>query len=367
MKDLGSRKFVLVFVAAAVAAAPLLLPDRAEAASAALFRINRSWHGGQDFTESYPIPKTVGPDKAPPATAILGGATPKAKMTWPRSFIVITDYTFSCVPGTCYPGYPESKGYYSYWNMLGRFERNNPNGASMTTTVRFPTTMSSKAPIPRGSGNPRTPTTTFGGRYDFSRGGSIKITPGKNRFGGTMHFFAGPNQHFYQLITISSPYISKAYGPRTRNVTTYWESSPGKFQTGFHFSRFRMTPLGNTKATTGMGGYISQKAEYLYTIAPWTTGMFEEYDPLGNTITNVTNTGYDNRTAKALSGKISLVRPRLVHAYLVSSDPNEPIINNWSSARSWEMVVTFLPEPGGVLMLGSGILALAGLYRLRGR
>jgi hypothetical protein len=134
------------------------------------------------------------------------------RFTAPKSFIKNTTYYFACGPGTfqCYPGSPESKGLYSYWNAKGSFRPQNPNAPLSTTTLRFRTTMSNPNPTTNSPHtamyDPVTPTTTWGGRYDASRGGSIMIWPGNNRFGGTMRFFEGPNARFYQLITIEGPY-----------------------------------------------------------------------------------------------------------------------------------------------------------------
>jgi uncharacterized protein (TIGR03382 family) len=82
-----------------------------------------------------------------------------------------------------------------------------------------------------------------------------------------------------------------------------------------------------------------------------------------------TLTGYDNRTITTmgrLSGVISLVRPRLVHAYSPSAFPDEPMVSR-SFLRIWQMDFHFLPEPGGTVMMAAGVVALAGLYRRRRR
>jgi hypothetical protein len=62
---------------------------------------------------------------------------------------------------------------------------------------------------------------------------------------------------------------------------------------------------------------------------------------------------------------ISLVRPRLVHAYRVWPDPNQPVKHTWASGQVWQYDFHFLPEPGSTAMMASGLVALAGLYRLR--
>jgi hypothetical protein len=60
-----------------------------------------------------------------------------------------------------------------------------------------------------------------------------------------------------------------------------------------------------------------------------------------------------------------MVRPRLVHTFTIPLDPLDPIRMTWSSTSAWEMDFHFLPEPGSTLMMASGLVVLAGLYRLR--
>jgi hypothetical protein len=45
----------------------------------------------------------------------------------------------------------------------------------------------------------------------------------------------------------------------------------------------------------------------------------------------------------------------------------DPIANIRQFARLWTMKVFFLPEPTGMLLLGTGIAALLGLSRMRRR
>ena len=91
------------------------------------------------------------------------------------------------------------------------------------------------------------------------------------------------------------------------------------------------------------------------------------WEPFGNTNTEVTVTGYDNRTPNGISGVISLVRPRLVHSYRIQVDPNLPIVMAWAQTGAWQMDFHFLPEPGSTVMMASGLVVLAGLYRMRRR
>jgi hypothetical protein len=97
-----------------------------------------------------------------------------------------------------------------------------------------------------------------------------------------------------------------------------------------------------TLGTTPSGGpeYYVQQVVRLSTIVPFTTGMITAWNPTGATTTIHTLTGYDNRSRDG-GGVISLVRPRLVHSYVVPHDPNEPVRMIESSVRTWEMNFSF--------------------------
>jgi hypothetical protein len=74
------------------------------------------------------------------------------------------------------------------------------------------------------------------------------------------------------------------------------------------------------------------------------------------------------RTPKGLSGTISLVTARLRHAYMKSSDGNEPIRDIWHAARVYRMDVMFeAPEARAALMLCAGFATLAGLAAVHHR
>jgi mannose/fructose/N-acetylgalactosamine-specific phosphotransferase system component IIC len=331
------RLYILPLFFALVAAFHTVIPTQAEAATA-MFSTKRTFfsdgvgQGNQTRTASFPT-----------ATGNIG-TTSLPKFTVPQSVIKDTTGYAACVPGICRAGYPMSTAWYSYWNLRGSFRPNNPYGATMATTVRFPTTMGYTGP-PLGTGNPVTPTTTFDGRYDFLRRGSIMVTPGPNRFGGTMQFFYGPNQRYYQLSTVNTAsYHQKNYGYGPPSVSADHESQVGEFVVGRQMDRHRFTTYLYNRITTGdwtpnsPGDYYIQKAQYISTIVPFTTGMITVWN-LAGTITIETHTGYDNRTPDGLSGVVSLVRPRLVHTYAVPPDPNEPPVP-WrirTSASVWRI------------------------------
>jgi hypothetical protein len=326
------------------------------------------------------------------------------RFTAPSNFIVDYTYHFACVPGTCFPGYPASSGWYSYFNKAGRFQPNNSRfgGASATTTIRFATTSPATSNATTGNGlrvpplnqnNPVTPTLTpcvggglancgkwahtflnhnkgdaisfTDGNYDATRAGSIMITPGKNRFGGTMHFFYAANHLYYQKITINTGYLSRAFGPQMDVRTPDANTVIGDVQYGGPFDIYRYNEAGTLPITFNGGPYLI-RAPYFYTLAPFTTGMVTVWQPFG-TNTEFQLTGYDNRTLNGISGVISMVRPRMVHTYKVLPDFNKPIVHTWASGSSWQMDFHFAPEPGSTAMMASGLVVLAGLYRLRKR
>jgi hypothetical protein len=201
------------------------------------------------------------------------------------------------------------------------------------------------------------------------------VMPSKNgnRFGGTMHFFYAPNHLYYQKITIKTAYLSRAFGPQMDVRSEDANTVLGDVQYGGPFDIYRYSRLGFVPITTGNGTPSSPgepyviKAPYFYTLAPFTTGMVTVWQPFGGTNTRFSLTGYDNRTPNGISGVISMVRPRLVHTYKVVPDFDEPIDHTWSSGSAWQMDFHFLPEPGSTAMMASGLVLLAGLYRMRRR
>jgi hypothetical protein len=160
-----------------------------------------------------------------------------------------------------------------------------------------------------------------------------------------------------------------------------------------------------TPTGSGPASYVTGVQKYLNLIHPWTTGVVTVHNSLGSavgggdTITpqsegydidlygveklTVTRTVWDqvwNPKLKELTtttntykdylygvGRVvSLVRPRLIHTYTVPMQRStQPITMTWPAARVAMLKVWFLPEPTGMLMLGTGIAALLGLARIR--
>jgi hypothetical protein len=316
----------------------------------------------------------------------------------------------------------------SYYNGPGKFGPNNGSTASNVRVV-FPTTGGNRSQYNYGSGNPVTATTTFDGRYDFSRAGSINVTPGPRRFGGTFRLFYGPNAGFYQYIDYFSPAIYKGYGKYVCFDEGMFDCTKDTFMSSigdttaiYQFTRFLLNVTGtgtgdqtrsnSAKATTpttpngkaptpyGNASFITGMQRYLNLIHPWTTGFASVQDWFGDFVftpqaqgydkslggADITVTHYDwnanwNRELSTITyttettkqylygvGRVvSMVRPRLIHTYTAPVDPGDPITNTRQVARLWNLKVFFLPEPAGMLLLGAGIAVLLGLSRMRRR
>src|SRR5262245_40539134 len=217
MRHIHTRRLIPGLAALFVLAAQVLVATPARA-DKALFRVHQFFYSTQTISNSI-APRTMAGTNhtingakvvrpaLPPATAYVFNVA--NRFVLPKSVIVSMDLHYCGQPmqGMCFPGYPISGGYYSSVNGKGRFGVGGPSkpgayaGPTMTTTAVFPTTMGNNLPFApvknhtamsmytfmdpapnSGMGNPVTPTTAHGGRYDFSRGGSIQITPGANKF-----------------------------------------------------------------------------------------------------------------------------------------------------------------------------------------
>jgi hypothetical protein len=422
----------------AVGVGSLLAPETA-LADTALFRVEQSWHnfpnpavttpGGAGMYQGYILPyyldTPAGRYLDPPATAIVEPGNPVGgKFTLPQSFITFSDVG-TLTPKTAWPGYTTTY-YYIGYNGPGKFQ---PNFGSTASNLRlvFPTTGGNPTPN-WGLGSPVTPTTTFSGRYDISRGGSINVTPGPRRFGGTFRLFYGPNAGWKQFIYYYSPTLYQGYGDyicldegKFGCTPSTFASDIGDTTAWYHATWYLVTgPFGTTKVTTpmtpygkaptpnGNASFITGMRRYLNLIHPWTTGFARVHNAKGSgwrthnrepitpqaqgydislggadiTVTRysriqVWNSYYSSSSTYTTTAKqylhgvrrvVSMVRPRLVHTYRVPLDPSvDPITNIWQAARMHTMTVFFLPEPGEMLMLGAGIAVLLGLSRMRRR
>jgi hypothetical protein len=333
MSSFRSRRVILAFIAFAVGAGSLLVAGSA-LADTALFRVERSVHnfpnpavttpGGagmyQAYIQPYVTPTVKGGYIYSAAIAIVEPGNPVGgAFTLPQSFFTYTGSFLSSGPFTRYPGY-QTHYYWSYYNGPGKFGPNN--GATAPTRIVFPTTMGNPYPTYTstdqkwingndGDGDPATPTTTFDGRYDMSRGGSITVTPGPRRFGGTMRVFHRPEAFWYQYVYYFTPAIYKVYAnyicldegkfgctPSTfvsdiGDTTAYWEitwfllnvvgTGTGE-QTWINSAKATTPTTPNGKAPTpyGNASFITGMRQYLNRIHPWTTGFAKVHNAKGS-------------------------------------------------------------------------------------
>jgi hypothetical protein len=268
------------------------------------------------------------------------------------------------VAGTCAAGYPVSIYYYSYYNYIGIFSPGHVNAVTTTTTLN------------RVVDSPSFTTTQFTNRYAFGRVGSIKVTPGPNKFGGTMRYFWGFNARGYQQVTTATVCCEIAYGHNWRTGVGPYGSPTGALDiTEYSLQKFGGTYVGyeatrvHTNLTTGGTAMepITRKTVALWSTAPWTTGMITIFQSGGFYISTAVESGSDNRTENREMGTLSLVVPWLTHNYLTSFNPTDPITSPFHNGRVNKLKVTFAPEPAAIALLGVGILGLAGVYRLRRR
>ncbi|MBW2693901.1 MAG: PEP-CTERM sorting domain-containing protein [Deltaproteobacteria bacterium] len=426
----------------AVGAGSLLAPETA-LADTALFRVEQSWHnfpnpavttpGGagmyQAYIQPYVTKTMMGTEYLyPPATAIVEPGNPiGGKFTLPQSFITYSQTPYSCSEcGRFTPGYTTIT-HSVYYNGPGVFGPNH--GATGPTRVVFPTTGGNSYPN-YGLGAPVTPTTTFNGLYDLSRGGSITVTPGPRRFGGTFRIFYRPEAYWYQYIYYFTPALYKAYGDFSCLDEGMFDCTPGTFKSsigdttaGYQATWYLLNVKGTgtgdglqtatAKATTpttsygtdrtpyGNASFITGMRRYLNRIHPWTTGFAKVHNAKGSpkvitpqaqgydislggadiTVTHVDwnlnwNQDLSTLTTTTRTWKqylygvgrvVSMVRPRLIHTYTVPVDMVGRIENTWNVARMWRLKVFFVPEPTGMLLLGTGVAALLGLSRMRRR
>jgi hypothetical protein len=162
-----------------------------------------------------------------------------------------------------------------------------------------------------GDGDPVTPTTTFSGRYDMSRGGSITVTPGPRRFGGTLRLFHGPNAGVYQYIRYFMPAYYKAYGHYVCLDEGKFGCTPSTFASDigdttaiYQLTRYLLnvtgtgtgeqtkkntarattptTPYGKAPTPYGNASFITGMQRYLNLIHPWTTGFAKVHNAKGS-------------------------------------------------------------------------------------
>lgn len=351
----------------------------------------------------------------PPGVATVAPGNPiGSPFTLPRS-VFSYQGTFTLFPSTAFTGYL-SRTIETFVNLEGRFRPNNPYGVQgsdpVTVTIHY--NGNYPAPTNPNAGPYDAVTNTHGGLFGFSRYGYMKIEPGPNHFGGTMRILYDPSSLYYQYVSYFNPLFFKAYGSFncTKNgaaCTSNLETTVGEVTSSGMVTNYLLSPTVFTYPTPTENGKTQyrkiasppavSKSYWLHLNAPYTTGMVSVYGALDPYPVHPVSTGYDislggtditlTRTATTVSYKgagqtfyftrkyytklpgvtrvVSLVKPRITHTYLVPRVASDPITSNYQANRVAIMKVFFMPEPGALLLIGSGLAGLAGLSLLRRR
>ena len=301
-----------------------------------------------------------GPGPVKSGAPIVSSATTGRPPVWVPAYSVLDLYSSYPLPSTYHlPGYPVAPRHYSIHNRLGIFYASHPEAPVSTTTFHGATT-----------------TTRSGGQYASGRGGTVTVTPGVRRFGGTMRFFSGP-MHFYSgwaerpSTGRYADYRWNAVRTRSNHGNAPTRNSRTDLQSLGQTLTYGSTHLSHMTLQTISGGPVTYQYWGFSTIAPWTTGMVtvrQLNGPYPSTPTSLVATGSDNRTRTVeggITGTLSLVQPYLYHTYSAAGGLSSSPPTHLAYMR--RLTLTFLPEPGPASLLGFGVGGLGLLYGLRFR
>jgi hypothetical protein len=206
------------------------------------------------------------------------------------------------------------------------------------------------------------PTGTYPTVSASPRAGFLRVVPGPKGFGGRV------NMDVTKIYTFD--YVSSL-------GTLHLQLHPNHDPAGnFAFGGSALGALGGTDnpccLSYPLGYPPTTFPQYVYSAAlltvrgPWVTGMLTVQAPQGAVVTTTTQTGVDARSAPFTTGVISMVTPR--SQYVWQKDGAGTLLNirsNFGVIQALEL--TFVPEPGPLTMLASGIVGLLGLQSLRRR
>ena len=236
---------------------------------------------------------------------------------------------------------PFSINYIDLHNAAVTFKRSHSLAPTMTTTVLAADKTS----------------TTRNGSFYMPRYGTFIQTPGKNRFGGTMLLVS--NLRAVGQFVASVGYYDFYLNAAATSMIT------GPIGVGAY--GLALTGMLTHTSISYKGAPLAFNGPAFATNMPSTTGTQYVKAPFGYYVTQYTYAGYDNRTASGLFGTLSLVRPTVLNYFQKLTAPPPQAFFFENQGWMYTTTITFLPEPGSLLMLGCGILTLAGLFRLRMR
>jgi hypothetical protein len=185
------------------------------------------------------------------------------------------------------------------------------------------------------------------GSFTVSHAAKVRVTAGKNQFGGTMRLLG----EYYTNRGLAT--ISKSEGATPWNLQYIGAGAAtvaGEVTAGLQYTAM----ISRKWLNLGSFGYSARTATI--SAFPWTTGTVEVTASGGPQATILKRTGYDNRTPGGV-GNIQMVSPALTRWKHPFSD--------YYTGSIATLKLTFIPEPTALLMLVPGIGALAILNRVR--
>ena len=289
---------------------------------------------------------TTGVPRVGTGTAILKPTTQKTGLQW-NAGIVAGASSFTVET----PYLPFLSSMAAFRNEAGALFAGHPGAAATGgSTVAAPsaTTKCFASIAPFAPGPPALPGSCF------PRKGTLMRAPGSSKYGGTARLlldtdsvgtalaFAPPGLDFFAL---------KIFQSQTPNVTGF-STVPGAYGI-LGSGTFTNTVLMTARKTMNH-----------QTQAPWTTGMVTVAG--GDFGTAFTLTGSNSVDQTNLTGMISVVRPAATNQFS-RNQAGAYLGNTVGLVLVNRVSLTFLPEPGSMLLLGCGGLGLAGLAALRRR
>jgi hypothetical protein len=176
------------------------------------------------------------------------------------------------------------------------------------------------------------------------RRGNVTVTPGGDQFGGTMGLL-GIDRFTLAITGVGLGLVTGTFPIGVQQVgiaNRFTQFSKGYF----------------THTTLSFPTYISATV----TGWKWTTGAVTVSDPLGFYNTLVVRSGTHNTNVHPVNGTtgtIQLVAP----SFWQFSSPGG--LFDDPEGGIFEFTIQFVPEPSSMIMLSAGLVALAGLYRIR--
>jgi hypothetical protein len=255
---------------------------------------------------------------------VLGAGTPRV-LALPGGTLMTSGIAYATAPS----GIVQSTDQFTVTNAPGYFFAGGGLGTEtfMASTFAAGPLMSSANNI---NGKPRR--------------GNVTVTPTTDQFGGTMgllgidRFTLAITGVGLGLVTGTFPIGVQQAGLSNRN-------------TGFSRGYFTHTTLNfPTNISATVTGW------------KWTTGAVTVSDPLGFYNTLIVRSGtHDTHTMgpQGTTGTIQLVAP----SFWQFSSPGG--LFDDPEGGIFEFTIQFVPEPSSAIMLSAGLVALAGLYRIR--